>query len=87
MVDARIERKHPINDVDEIISIVSSLRFYKFAFPKRDNPSFPQEWNEMDGYGWSWSGRGHVACDRFSRFLHAWEGWRSEKANVMARGS
>lgn len=40
-----------------------------------------------DGYGWSWSGRGHVACDRFSRFLHAWEGWRSEKANVMARGS
>lgn len=41
----------------------------------------------MDGYGLSWSGRGHVACDRFSRFLHAWEGWRSEKVNVMARGS
>lgn len=52
MVDARIERKHPINDVDEIVSIVSSLRFYKFAFPKKDNPSFPQEWNEMDGWIW-----------------------------------
>lgn len=63
----------------------SSLRFC-MHFQRRIT-LLPQEWHEMDGYGWSWSGRGHVACDRFSRFLHAWEGWRTEKANVMARGS
>lgn len=67
---AWIERKHPINDVDEIVSSIVLDRSILHAFPKKDNPSFSrmernsQGW--MDGYGWSWSGRGHVACDRSS---------------------
>lgn len=54
---ARIERKHPINDVDEIVSIV--LPSILHAFPKKDNPSSSRMarngwidgWMDMDGRG------------------------------------
>lgn len=56
---AWIERKHPINDVDEIVSSIVLGRSILHAFPKKDNPSFSRMerngwmdgWMDMDGRG------------------------------------
>lgn len=69
----------------------SIVRFY-MHFQRRIT-LLSQGWNEMDGWmdGWIWMvvvrTWSRSLRQVFLRFLHAWEGWRSEKANVMARGS